>query len=503
MASTLTDPARPAAPARRGRPWRVTARSLTVLAVIAATLAGGYLALVSFRQERDLSVGAIRLSVSPGHTGSLDIYVPLVDWGARFESIRLPARLRVDLRTVDRDALERVADGGSLSIADVRADARDAIAGYLRTLIAVVALCALSLGLLTAFAVRHRAGPRLRYTVASAVGTTLAIAVGLVVLLPPRGEMDTPQYYAYGADIPRALDAVAAVRRSGQALDQELDAQLVGLARLVTAPAGRTPVEGRPRLTLASDLHNNVITLPILERAAGSGPVFFAGDLSDRGSPLETALVARVAEMGDPFVFVTGNHDSDRSAQELADDGAVVLTQFGRLKPGGGYGPVVNEVAGLRVAGYSDPFERKAAEGYRDRFTNEITPAQQATFATWLRQQLGNVDVVMVHEPGLIAQALEELEAAPPADPLVFLVGHTHEPSLDRQPNVDVINGGSIGGGGTGNLADGSTAVGLARMSYDTADGFEPLAADLVAIDPGTGAATARRERLDEPVVAP
>jgi predicted phosphodiesterase len=476
------------------------ARSLTVLAVIAGTLAGGYLALVSFRQDRELSVGGIRLSVSPGHTGSLDVYVPLVDWGARFESIRLPARLRVDLRTVDRDALERVADGGSLDIADVRADARDAIAAYLRTLIAIVGLCALALGLLTAFAVRHRVGPRLRYLVAAAVVTALAIMAALVLLLPPRGPIDEPQYYAYGADIPRALDAVAAVRRSGQQLDQELDAQLVGLARLVTAPAGRTPVEGRPRITIASDLHNNVFTLPILERAAGDGPVFFAGDLSDRGSPLETALVSRIARLGRPFVFVTGNHDSDRSAQELAEDGAVVLTQYGRLKPGGGYGPVINEVAGLRVAGYSDPFERKAAEGYADRYTNEITPAQQQTFADWMDQVRGRVDVIMVHEPGLIAQALAELEASPPATPLVFIVGHTHEPSLDRQPNVDVINGGSIGGGGTGNLADGSTDVGLARMSYEHAGGFAPLAADLVAIDPGSGAATATRERLDEPV---
>ncbi len=94
-------------PTRHGRTWRVAARALTVLAVIAATLAGGYLALVSFRQDRELSIGGIRLSVSPGHTGSLDVYVPLVDWGARFESIRLPARLRVDVRTVDRDALQR------------------------------------------------------------------------------------------------------------------------------------------------------------------------------------------------------------------------------------------------------------------------------------------------------------------------------------------------------------------------------------------------------------
>jgi predicted phosphodiesterase len=277
----------------------------------------------------------------------------------------------------------------------------------------------------------------------------------------------------------------------------------VGLARLVTAPAGRTPVEGRPRLTLASDLHNNFFTLPILERTADTGPVFFAGDLSDRGTPLETALVARIARVGQPFVFVTGNHDSDRSAQQLADDGAIVLTQFGRLKRGGGYGPVVNEVAGLRVAGYSDPYERRAAENYRDRYTNEITPAQQKMFADWLRRLRGKVDIVMVHEPGLIAEALADLEAAPPTTPLVFLVGHTHEPSLDRQPNVDVINGGSIGGGGTGNLADGATDVGLARMSYDARDGFRPLAVDLVAIDPGTGAATARRERLDIPAAEP
>jgi hypothetical protein len=199
-------------------------------------------------------------------------------------------------------------------------------------------------------------------------------------------------------------------------------------------------------------------------------------------------------------VFVTGNHDSDRSAQELADDGAVVLTQFGRLKRGGGYGPIVNEVAGLRVAGYADPYERKAADGYRDRFTNTITPAQQQAFADWMEQLTGKVDVVMVHEPGLIAQTLAELKETPPATPLVFVVGHTHEPSLERQPNVDIINGGSIGGGGTGNLADGTTDVGLARMSYDLTGGFEPLAVDLVAIDPGTGAATATRDRLDEPV---
>jgi predicted phosphodiesterase len=500
MAGTLPDSPQASPAPRHGRPWRAAARALTILAVVAATLAGAYLALVSYSQVRSLSIGEIRLSVSPGHRGALDVYVPLVDWGARFESIRFPVRLRVDVRTVDRAALQGLADGQELDVDAVRTEARDAIAAYLRALIAVVTFCGLALGLLTAFAVRHRVGPRLRYTVAAASITALGLAVALVVLLPPRGEIDTPQYYAYGADIPRALDAISTVRRSGRALDQELDAQLVGLARLVTNPARRTPVEGAPRVTIASDLHNYFLGLPILERAAGGGPVLFPGDLSDRGSPLETALVARVAEIGRPFVFVTGNHDSDRSAQELADDGAVVLTQLGRLKRGGGYGPVINEIGGMRVAGYADPFQRRAAENYRDRFEPEPTEAQLETFAVWMRRLVGKVDVVMVHDPALIGEALQELELLPPEQPLVFVVGHTHKPELTRiGEDVTVVNGGSIGGGGTGNLSDEPTDIGLARLSYSLTGGFRPLAADLVEIDPGNGAATARRERLDEP----
>jgi predicted phosphodiesterase len=484
--------------ARHGRPWRVATRALTILAVIAATLAGSYLGFVNYRQDRQLSVGEIRLSISPGHTGSLDVYVPLVDWGARFEAIRLPARLRVDLRTVDRSVLQRVAGGDTLDVADVRVEARDAIATYLRELIAVVLLCGLSLGVLTAFAVRHRAGPKLRYTTAAAATTAAGVTVALIVLLPPRGDIDQPQYYAHGADIPRALDAVASVRRSGAQLDQELDAQLVGLARLVTAPADRTPVEGRPTITIACDLHNNVVALPILERAADDEPLFFAGDLSDRGSPLETALVSQITRMGKPFVFVTGNHDSDASARRLANQGAIVLTQDGRLKPGGGHGPVVNDIAALRVAGYSDPFERRANEDFQDRFTDTVPPELQQAFADWLRPLIGKVDVVMVHEPALIQQALEELRTDPPPAPLVFVVGHTHETGLSHEGNVTVVNGGSIGGGGTGNLADDPTDIGLARLIYDARGGFQPLAADLVSIDPGSGNATARRERLDE-----
>jgi predicted phosphodiesterase len=251
-------------------------------------------------------------------------------------------------------------------------------------------------------------------------------------------------------------------------------------------------------VTIASDLHNNVLALSNLESVAGNGPVFFPGDLTDHGTPLETSLVSRIAHLGHPFVFVTGNHDSDTLQRTLARKGAVVLTQYGRLDADGSYGPVINDVAGLKVAGYSDPFERRSKEDFRNRFDNAPTPAMQDAFTGWLRPLLGRVDVVLVHEPALIAPALAVLKDRPPSRPVVFVVGHTHVAAIEHEPGFDVINGGTVGAGGTGNLAK-HNLIGLARLTYTTRPGFQPLAADLVSIDPGTGSATARRERLDAP----
>jgi predicted phosphodiesterase len=471
---------------------------LPVALVIAATLAGGLIALAAYERTSRLSAGTVRLSVAPLHRGSLDLYVPLVDWGVRFGAVRFPARLQADVRSVDREAVRRYAQGGSLDLAELRAQARDAIKGYLERLLAVTALSAAGLGLLTALALRGR----VRRHALVAGGVTVVLVAALAVLLPPRGALDRPQYYAYGPDIPRALDAVESVERSTRAIDQELDAQLVGLARLVVDPGRRQPLTGRPTVTIASDLHNNVLALPTLEQVAGKGPLLFPGDLTDRGTPLETSLIARVTHLGHPFVFVSGNHDSDSLERRLARSGALVLTQDGRLNADGSLGPVINDVAGLRVAGYSDPFERRASEDFADRFDNAPTAAMQDAFTGWMRGLVGRVDVILVHEPALIAPALEVLRDRPPSRPIVFVVGHTHVAAVEHDPGFDEINGGSVGAGGTGNLTE-RTPIGIARLIYTTRPSFQPLAADLVSIDPGTGAATARRQRLDADDSAP
>src|SRR4051812_25098827 len=392
-------------------------RALSLTLVFLATLAGGYLVLVGYHQSRTLSVGEIRMSLSPGHRGALDVYVPLVDWGARFKAIKAPIRLRVDLQTVDRRTATSLAQGGTFDVEQVRQEATEALKGYLIRLMALTVGCALALGLLVAFAIRSQI-PRLRWTSALTVLTSIGIGAAMVLTVPPRGEIANPQYYAHGPDIPRALEAVEAARRTSGVLDQELDAQLVGLARLVIDPGKRQSLVGRPVITVASDLHNNAFGIGVLQRIADGGPVFFVGDLTDRGSPLEAQLVSQVAHSGKPFVFVTGNHDSDYLARELAATDAIVLTRTGRLHPDGSRGAIVNTIEKLKVAGYDDPFERLSAESFKDRYDNTPSQEQQDEFLKWLTPLIGKVDIVMVHEPALIETARAVLRDHPPAHPL-------------------------------------------------------------------------------------
>ncbi len=201
-----------------------------------------------------------------------------------------------------------------------------------------------------------------------------------------------------------------------------------------------------------------------------------------------------VVDAGHPFVFVSGNHDSDTLSRSLARRGAIVLTERGRLLPDGRRGRIVVRVAGLRVAGYSDPFQRRRARGYRGDGDPQPSDRQKVAFWEWLRPLVGRVDVVMLHSPALADTALERLRSSPPTVPIVLLVGHTHVQELLDHGSVTVLNGGTIGGGGAGNFHE-NQPFGLAALTYE-ADPFEPLAADLVRINPRDGSASAERRAL-------
>jgi predicted phosphodiesterase len=206
--------------------------------------------------------------------------------------------------------------------------------------------------------------------------------------------------------------------------------------------------------------------------------------------------------MGRPTVFVSGNHDSDTLQRQLARAGAIVLTQRGRLLPDGRHGAAVVRIGGLRVAGYEDPFLRRAGQDYEDRFHAGLTIAAQEDFRRYVQRLEGKVDVIVVHEPEVAAGVLEDFRRDPPERPIMILDGHTHRPFVQADPHLLELNGGTIGAGGTGNLADERANLSLAVLTYRLKPTPLPLAVDQVSIDPGTGTSSARRLRVDRDVRA-
>ena len=272
------------------------------------------------------------MSVSPGHRGALDVYVPLVDWGARFEAIRRRCGSGSTCRPSTATTATDLAEGAPLNVEQARGEARDALAAYLKRLIALMVPAALALGLLVAFAIRSQV-PRLRWTSALAVvdaagdrrrdGRAGPAARGdrqPAVLRPRPGHPARAGGRGGGpARLGRARPgARRAARRPRPAGDRPREA---GEPR---RPARRSP---SPPTCTTTPFGLGVLRAagqrrPGVLRRRPDRPRLAAGDERRRAGP---------RTRGKPFVFVTGNHDSDFLAHELASEGAIVLTRTGRL----------------------------------------------------------------------------------------------------------------------------------------------------------------------------
>ena len=312
-------------------------------------------------------------------------------------------------------------------------------------LLLVVFLCALAAGLVVALAVRGRGAPRLRWLFAAAGGTAIAGVLALFLLLPPRGEISDPEYYANGPDIPVALRTIERAQGSAKAISEELNQQLVGLAQLISASSTRQARGELRSAVIASDLHNNLLALPALDRAVGSRPLFFVGDLTSSGSPFEFNLVRRVVRIGHPFVFVSGNHDSDALVRRMALAGGIVLTQRGRLRADGTYGPVVAAPRPARGRTTPTPSsERPASVSGNERADPRCRAARGLPgLAAAPARPRGRGDGARAAARG----RRRRRAAADSAErPLVLLTGHTHVATFHTSPNFTEINGGTVGG---------------------------------------------------------
>jgi predicted phosphodiesterase len=245
------------------------------------------------------------------------------------------------------------------------------------------------------------------------------------------------------------------------------------------------------RVVLASDIHNNLLTVPTLRRFTQDHLTVLAGDFTVNGGRMEAPLARRLATLGDTVVAVSGNHDAPGIMRALERRGVTVLDHTDGVRT----------IGGLKLAGFEDPLAFQGEDfpsGIRTGLSFGDIPDGHERYLEavderwkWWQALPERPQVLIVHQES-IGRALANLiwDADPDGAPLAILVGHTHVQRLDRYGPISTVNGGTAGAGGVFGL--GTQSVGLALMDFDTATG-SLAATDLVQMNPATSAARAQR----------
>jgi predicted MPP superfamily phosphohydrolase len=258
-----------------------------------------------------------------------------------------------------------------------------------------------------------------------------------------------------------------------------------------------------------SDLHLNPIGFDLIDRLVEqfkADLVVDTGDITTWGTEVESTTLSRVGQVGVPYVFVRGNHDSRLTQRAVAaSPNAVVLDG------------AIAQVAGVVIAGIGDPtFTPDRSQNVPSRAPapalpsspsasppsspsppSSASPRREIAESTDLQTQAGHrlaglirswdarhpqspVTIAAVHQPSATAPLLTMV-------PLV-LAGHVHhrEVSVDKSTGTRLMVEGSTGGAGvtaTGmEAADRGSPVPLnATLIYLARRG--PLTGEVLAYD--------------------
>ncbi|MFC8533010.1 metallophosphoesterase [Streptomyces sp. NPDC057249] len=408
------------------------------LGLVVVVLFGAWLGL--------LAVGSVRTTVGPMDTtmtlrpslsGGTKINVsPL---GAlELDSHHAPVRLDVDVDRLDpvrSQALvrhpERLAGLEDEVTSDVAAGTRELA---LRSCVAVVT-GATALGLAV-----YRRPRRALAAGGLALALLAASGVGAYATWNPKSVLE-PRFSGLLSSAPSVVGDARSIVSDFDVYQQELARLVTNVTKLYDATSTLpvySPDPATLRVLHVSDIHLNPAAWHIIGSLVEQydiDVIIDSGDTMDHGTAVENSFLDPVADLGAPYVWVRGNHDSAVTQKYLADKkrfpNVHVLDQ----------GRAVT-VGGLRVAGVGDP-----------QFTPDRTGPEQAedvervagrTLAAALREEQRSgtpVDIAVAHEP----EAAKETDGEVP----LALAGHVHHRKNEvLKGGTRLMIEGSTGGGG-------------------------------------------------------
>ncbi|MFE6915497.1 metallophosphoesterase family protein [Streptomyces rubiginosohelvolus] len=416
-----------AAPARS--PW------LRALGMLAVVVLGAWLGL--------LAVGSIRTPVGPMDTnmtlrpsltgGSKINVAPL---GAlELDSHIAPLRLDVDVDRLDPERSQALVDQPERFSGLQDEVTRDVAAGTrelaVRSCVAVIS-GATALGLV----VYRR--PR-RALAAGGLALTLLAASGVSAYATwnPKSVLE-PKFSGLLSSAPSLVGDARSIVTEFDIYQQELARLVTNVTKLYDATSSLPvyqPDPGTIRALHVSDIHLNPAAWHIIASLVEQyeiDVIIDSGDTMDHGSAAENGFLDPIRDLGAPYVWVRGNHDSTVTQDYLEKFRNVRVLDDGKA---------VN-VGGLRIAGTGDASftpDRTGPGGNK-----AAAQLEGARLATALRDQerAGTpVDIAVAHDPN----TARETDGTVP----LVLSGHLH-----RRINEQLKLGtrlkveGSTGGGG-------------------------------------------------------
>jgi predicted phosphodiesterase len=236
---------------------------------------------------------------------------------------------------------------------------------------------------------------------------------------------------------------------------------LVGNVGTLYSALSSLPPPGDSGETVAllhiSDLHLNPAGFDLVRQVVeqfGVEAVLDTGDITDWGSEPENRLITSVGDLGVPYVYIRGNHDSATTAALVATQPNATVLDDSAVT-----------VAGIEIAGTPDPrFTPDKSTGDDDAGDDVLAQSGEG-LARFIGELPGPPAVTMVHDP----------KQAGPLDGVVPLVlaGHTHERKVSQLDDGTLLMvQGSTGGAGLRGL----------QGEYP-----EPLTCTVLYLDPDTG----------------
>ncbi|MFF8533775.1 metallophosphoesterase [Streptomyces sp. NPDC015532] len=385
------------------------ARALGLLCVV---LLGAWLGLLVVGNVR-VPVGPMNttMTLRPSLTGGTKINIaPL---GAlELRSHQAPLRLDVDVDQLDPERSQALVDHPERLSGLQDEVAQDVEHGALdlavRSCIAVVA-GATALGL----AVYRR--PR-RALAAGGLALALLAASGTSAFATwnPESVLE-PKYSGLLSSAPSLVGDARSIVSEFDVYQEELARLVTNVTKLYDVTSTLPVYQPDPttiRVLHVSDIHLNPASWKIIASLVEQyaiDVIVDSGDTMDHGSAAENGFLDPIPDLGAPYVWVRGNHDSRETQRYLEGLKNVHVLDDGRAAT----------VAGLRFAGIGDPQftpDRSAARG-----GDAAEGLAGARLASALRDQRAAgtpVDIAVAHEPSAARVTDGEV-------PLV-LAGHVH-----------------------------------------------------------------------------